>query len=314
MSSRTPTDPAAAPEPPITNPGAGSLPNALTPEEHTGIHVGSPSHSAAGLPAVLSSLNHVFSQAGVIRGTQAMLKLNQKNGFDCPSCAWPDPDDHRATTEFCENGAKAIAAEATLKRVTREFFAERSVAELAKESDYWLEQQGRLTEPMLLEAGATHYTPVSWDDAFRIMAEELNALASPDEAVFYTSGRASNEAAFLYQLFVRQYGTNNLPDCSNMCHESSGAALKETIGIGKGTVKLSDFDKADTILVVGQNPGTNHPRMLSALQSAVRKGAKVISVNPLIEAGLLGFKHPQEVLGMAGLATKLTSQFLQVKI
>ncbi len=316
MSSRTPSDPAAAPEPPITNLGTGTppLPNELTPESHTGIHVGSPSNSAAGLTAVLSSLNHVFTQAGVVRGTQAMLKLNQKGGFDCPSCAWPDPDDHRAPTEFCENGAKAIAAEATLKRVTREFFAERSVAELANESDYWLEQQGRLTEPMLLEAGATHYQPVSWDDAFRIMAEELNALASPDEAVFYTSGRASNEAAFLYQLFVRQYGTNNLPDCSNMCHESSGAALKETIGIGKGTVKLSDFDKADTILVVGQNPGTNHPRMLSALQSAVRHGAKVISVNPLREAGLLGFKHPQEVLGMAGRATKLTSQYLQVKI
>ena len=309
MSSRTPSDTAPEPAPP-----AVALPNELTPEEHTGIHVGTPSHAAAGLPAVLSSLNHVFGQAGIVRGTQAMLTLNQKKGFDCPSCAWPDPDDHRAPTEFCENGAKAIAAEATLRRVTREFFQEWSVQALANESDYWLEQQGRLTEPMLLETGATHYQPVSWDEAFRIMAEELNALASPDEAVFYTSGRASNEAAFLYQLFVRQYGTNNLPDCSNMCHESSGAALKETIGIGKGTVKLSDFDVADTIFVVGQNPGTNHPRMLSALQSAVRKGAKIISVNPLIEAGLLGFKHPQEVSGMVGLATKLTSQFLQVKI
>lgn len=314
MSSRSPSEPSPAPAPASPVAPAEPLPNELTPEDHTGIHVGSPSHAAAGLPAVLSSLNHVFGQSGIVRGTQAMLKLNQKNGFDCPSCAWPDPDDHRAVTEFCENGAKAIAAETTTRRVTREFFAQHSVRELAAESDYWLEQQGRLTEPMLLEAGATHYQPVSWDEAFRIMAAELNALASPDEAVFYTSGRASNEAAFLYQLFVRQYGTNNLPDCSNMCHESSGAALKETIGIGKGTVKLSDFDVADTIVVVGQNPGTNHPRMLSALQSAVRKGAKVISVNPLIEAGLLGFKHPQEVSGMAGIATKLTSQFLQVRI
>lgn len=320
MSSRTPaeseSDPAVASAPSSPTPPAGALPDALTPEEHTGIRVGSPSHSAAGLPAVLSSLNHVFTQAGVVRGTQAMLKLNQKNGFDCPSCAWPDPDDHRAPTEFCENGAKAIAAETTLKRVTPEFFAQYSVRELAAQSDYWLEQQGRLTHPMLLEAGAsgTHYKPVSWDQAFTIMAEELNKLASPDEAVFYTSGRASNEAAFLYQLFVRQYGTNNLPDCSNMCHESSGAALKETLGVGKGTVKLSDFDKADTIIVVGQNPGTNHPRMLSALQSAARHGAKIISVNPLREAGLLGFKHPQEMLGMAGLATKLTGQFIQVRI
>ncbi len=314
MSSRTPSEPETPPPPPAPSGHGDVVPSALTPEEHTGIRVGSPSHAAAGLPAVLSSLKHVFTQAGVVRGTKAMLKLNQKNGFDCPSCAWPDPDDHRARTEFCENGAKAIAAETTQLRVTREFFAKHSVAELATQSDYWLEQQGRLTEPMLLEAGASHYQPVTWDEAFRLMAEELNALASPDEAVFYTSGRASNEAAFLYQLFVRQYGTNNLPDCSNMCHESSGAALKETIGIGKGTVKLSDFDHADTIIVAGQNPGTNHPRMLSALQSAVRKGAKVISVNPLIEAGLLGFKHPQEVMGMAGIATKLTSQFLQVRI
>jgi len=291
-----------------------SLPAAQPPEEHTGIHVGSPSHGAAGLPAVLSSLNHVFGQAGLVRGTGAMLKLNQKNGFDCPSCAWPDPDNHRSAFEFCENGAKAIAAEATTRKVDALFFAQHTVAELAAESDYWLEQQGRLTEPMLLKEGATNYQPVSWEEAFRIIGEELNKLPTPDDGIFYTSGRASNEAAFLYQLFVRQYGTNNLPDCSNMCHESSGCALRDTIGVGKGTVKLEDFDKAETIIVVGQNPGTNHPRMLSALQSAVREGAKVISVNPLREAGLLGFKHPQEVSGMVGLATKLTSQFLQVKL
>ena len=261
-----------------------------------------------------SSLNHVFGQAGVVRGTEALMKLNQKNGFDCPSCAWPDPDGHRSMSEFCENGAKAIAAEATTRKVDREFFARHTVSELAKNSDYWLEQQGRLTEPMVLEAGSENYRPISWEGAFRVIAEELNRLPTADDGIFYTSGRASNEAAFVYQLFVRQFGTNNLPDCSNMCHESSGAALKSSIGIGKGTVKLEDFDKADTIIIAGQNPGTNHPRMLSALQSAVRKGSKVIAVNPLKEAGLLGFKHPQEVLGMAGIATPLSSQYLQVKL
>ncbi|CAN5762374.1 FdhF/YdeP family oxidoreductase [soil metagenome] len=291
-----------------------ALPSAQPPEEHTGIRLGSPSKSAAGVPAVLSSLKHVFSQAGLVRGTEGMLKLNQKNGFDCPSCAWPDPDDHRAITEFCENGAKALAAEATLKKADRDFFEDYSLAELAAHDDYWLEQQGRLVEPMLLEEGATHYQPVSWDKAFQVIAEELNQVSTPDEGIFYTSGRASNEAAFLYQLFVRQFGTNNLPDCSNMCHESSGCALKTSVGVGKGTVTLQDFDVSDTIFVVGQNPGTNHPRMLSALQSAVRNGAKVIAVNPLKEAGLLGFKHPQEVSGMLGLATRLSSQYLQVRM
>lgn len=290
------------------------VPTELTPEEHTGLRLGSPAHAAAGVPAVASSLNHVFGQAGVVRGTEALLKLNQKNGFDCPSCAWPDPDGHRSMSEFCENGAKAIAAEATLRKVDRDFFARHTVAELAENSDYWLEQQGRLTEPMVLEAGSENYRPISWEAAFLLIADELNRLPTPDDGIFYTSGRASNEAAFVYQLFVRQFGTNNLPDCSNMCHESSGAALKSSIGIGKGTVKLEDFDKADTIIIAGQNPGTNHPRMLSALQSAVRKGAKVIAVNPLKEAGLLGFKHPQEVLGMAGIATPLSSQYLQVKL
>lgn len=290
------------------------LPSAQPPEAHTGIRLGSPSKAAAGVPAVLSSLNHVFSQAGLVRGTEGMLKLNQKNGFDCPSCAWPDPDDHRAMTEFCENGAKALAAEATLKKAGRDFFEDHSLAELAAHDDYWLEQQGRLMEPMLLEEGASHYHPVSWEEAFNIIAEELNQVSTPDEGIFYTSGRASNEAAFLYQLFVRQFGTNNLPDCSNMCHESSGCALKSSVGVGKGTVTLKDFDVADTIFVVGQNPGTNHPRMLSALQSSVRHGAKVIAVNPLKEAGLLGFKHPQEVSGMLGISTRLSSQYLQVRM
>ncbi|MEY4483050.1 MAG: hypothetical protein RL693_502 [Verrucomicrobiota bacterium] len=290
------------------------VPAAQPPEEHTGIRLGSPSKAAAGIPAVLSSLNHVFSQAGLVRGTEGMLKINQKNGFDCPSCAWPDPDDHRSMTEFCENGAKALAAEATLKKVDREFFEDHSLTELAAHDDYWLEQQGRLVEPMLLDEGASHYRPVSWEEAFNVIAGELNQVTTPDEGIFYTSGRASNEAAFLYQLFVRQFGTNNLPDCSNMCHESSGCALKSSVGVGKGTVTLKDFEVADTIFVVGQNPGTNHPRMLTALQSSVRNGAKVIAVNPLKEAGILGFKHPQEVSGMLGLSTRLSSQYLQVRM
>lgn len=243
-----------------------------------------------------------------------MLKLNQFKGFDCPSCAWPDPDHERASTEFCENGAKALASEATQRRITRKFFAQHSVEELSRQSDYWMEQQGRLTEPMVLREGATHYEPISWDDAFALLATELNALASPNDAIFYTSGRTVNEAAFVYQLFVRMFGTNNLPDCSNMCHESSGAALDASLGIGKGTVHLDDFEKSDTILVVGQNPGTNHPRMLSALQAAVRKGAQIISVNPLKEAGLVGFAHPQEIRGMMGLSTPLSKRHLPVKV
>lgn len=293
---------------------ASPLPAAQPPEEHTGIHVSRPAHAAAGLPAVLSSLNHVYGQAGLVRGTEAMLKLNQKTGFDCPSCAWPDPDDHRSAFEFCENGAKAIAAETTLARATPDFFNRYTIADLAAESDYWLEQQGRLTEPMILEEGSQQYRPISWEQAFEEIAKELNALPHPDEGIFYTSGRASNEAAFLYQLFVREFGTNNLPDCSNMCHESSGSAMRGTLGVGKGTVKLEDFYQAETILIAGQNPGTNHPRMLSALQKAARGGTKIVAINPLIEAGLLGFKHPQEVLGMLGQSTPLTSSFLQVKI
>ncbi len=289
-------------------------PKSQTPETPTGISLGKPKKKAAGLPAVLSSLKHLYGEAGVIHGTRSMLKLNQFKGFDCPSCAWPDPDHERASTEFCENGAKALASEATQRRITRKFFAQHSVEELSRQSDYWMEQQGRLTEPMVLREGATHYEPISWDDAFALLAKELNALASPNDAIFYTSGRTVNEAAFVYQLFVRMFGTNNLPDCSNMCHESSGAALDASLGIGKGTVRLDDFEKSDTILVVGQNPGTNHPRMLSALQAAVRKGAQIISVNPLKEAGLVGFAHPQEIRGMMGLSTPLSKRHLPVKI
>ncbi|RYD60149.1 MAG: FdhF/YdeP family oxidoreductase, partial [Verrucomicrobiaceae bacterium] len=252
--------------------------------------------------------------AGVVRGTKALLDLNQAGGFDCPSCAWPDPDRDRSHAEFCENGAKAIASEAMAKTIGREFFAVHSVADLMAQSDAWHDLQGRLAEPMLLREDATHYEPVSWDEAFKLIAEELRGLDSPDEAIFYTSGRASNEAAFLYQLFVRAYGTNNLPDCSNMCHESSGLALRDAIGVGKGTVTMEDFLKADVILCVGQNPGTNHPRMLSTLEDAVEKGARLVAVNPLKEAGLLGFAHPQHLRGILGKASPLASTYLQVKV
>jgi molybdopterin-dependent oxidoreductase alpha subunit len=273
-----------------------------------------PKTQAAGTPAVLSSLRHVFGKAGVARGTRALLDLNQAGGFDCPSCAWPDPDGKRAVAEFCENGAKAVASEAMARGIGREFFAAHPVADLMARGDAWHDLQGRLAEPMLLREGATRYEAVSWDEAFAIVAEELRALDSPDEAVFYTSGRASNEAAFLWQLFVRAFGTNNLPDCSNMCHESSGLALKEAIGVGKGTVTLDDFLAADVILCVGQNPGTNHPRMLSTLEEAVERGARLVAVNPLMEAGLLGFAHPQHLRGILGKATPLASSYLRVKV
>lgn len=284
------------------------------PADLTGIKVSKPKTYAAGLKAVTSSFKHVFGLAGLKRGAEGMVKLNQKNGFDCPSCAWPDPDDHRAPTEFCENGAKAMASETTKRRVDPEFFARHSVAEISQQSDYWMEQQGRITDPMILEAGATHYRPISWDDAFSRVASELNSLPDPNEAIFYTSGRTVNESAFLYGLFVRMFGTNNLPDCSNMCHESSGAALGASIGIGKGTVTLNDLEEADCVLVVGQNPGTNHPRMLSALQETVRRGGKIVAVNPMKEAGLIGFAHPQEIAGMMGASTPLASEYLRVKL
>lgn len=282
-------------------------------EEHDSAF-GPPKSHAAGLPAVLSSLRQVVGKAGLVRGTRALLDLNQTGGFDCPSCAWPDPDGHRAAAEFCENGAKAVASEAMSRIIGRDFFAAHSVADLMARSDAWHDLQGRLAEPMLLDEGATHYEPVSWERAFAIVAEELRALDSPDQAVFYTSGRASNEAAFLYQLFVRAFGTNNLPDCSNMCHESSGLAMKEAVGVGKGTVTLDDFLAAEVILCIGQNPGTNHPRMLSTLEAAVEGGARLVAVNPLKEAGLLGFAHPQHLRGIIGQATPLASSYLQVKV
>ncbi|WKK22483.1 FdhF/YdeP family oxidoreductase [Streptomyces olivoreticuli] len=275
--------------------------------------VAAPQHAAAGLPAVAHSLRMAHQQMGVRRTALTLLKVNQKDGFDCPGCAWPEGDKRHAA-EFCENGAKAVAEEATLRRVTPEFFAAHPVADLADRSGYWLGQQGRLTQPMHLAEGSDAYEPVTWERAFDIIAEELHALDTPDEAVFYTSGRTSNEAAFLYQLFAREFGTNNLPDCSNMCHESSGSALTETIGIGKGSVLLEDLHKADLIIVAGQNPGTNHPRMLSALEKAKSGGAKIITINPLPEAGMERFKNPQNARGLSGVGTPLTDLFLQIRL
>jgi molybdopterin-dependent oxidoreductase alpha subunit len=291
------------------------IPEARCPEAPTGLEVTEPKSVAAGLPAVVSSLAHVWGAAGVVRGTKALRTLNQTGGVDCPSCAWPDPDDHRALAEFCENGAKAIAYEADTKTIGGDFFRDHSIDDLGKLSDYEHGRFGRLAEPMVLRPGMRHYEPIGWDETFQLIADELKALADPNEAIFYTSGRTSNEAAFLYQLFVRMYGTNNFPDCSNMCHESSGSALVPTIGIGKGTVTLDDFEKAQVILILGQNPGTNHPRMLTALQKAKRAGATIVAVNPLKEAGLLAFHNPQEVRGMLGVRrTELADHYLQVRI
>jgi molybdopterin-dependent oxidoreductase alpha subunit len=271
-----------------------------------------PKTYAAGVPAVAHAMEYSLAQAGPKRTLLTLLSLNQAEGIDCPGCAWPDPK-HRHKNEYCENGAKHVNDEATTRRVTREFFAEHSVAELDTKSDMWLNHQGRLTEPMVKRPGATHYEPIGWDDAFGIIADELNALASPDEAMFYTSGRLNNEAAFLLQLFARSYGTNNLPDCSNMCHESSGSGLGETLGIGKGSVSLDDIHESDLVLVVGQNPGTNHPRMLSALEETKRNGGRVIAVNPLPEAGLIRFKNPQKPSGVIGRGTPIADVFLKIR-
>ncbi|MDH7448449.1 FdhF/YdeP family oxidoreductase [Aquimarina sp. 2201CG14-23] len=286
----------------------------LGPEEFTGIKLQKPAEYAAGLPAVKVALQHAFKEMGVTKSIKTLSQMNQKEGFDCPGCAWPDPDKPSKLGEYCENGVKAIAEEATNKRVDKNFFAKYSVEELSHWSDYQIGKSGRLTEPMVLKPDSVHYEPISWQDAFKLIADKLKALDSPDEGVFYTSGRSSNEAAFLYGLFIRAFGTNNMPDCSNMCHESSGVALNETLGIGKGSVKLEDFDKAEVVMVIGQNPGTNHPRMLSALQKCKENGGKVISVNPLEEAGLIRFKNPQEIKGVLASGTALTDIHLQVKI
>ncbi|WSK52675.1 FdhF/YdeP family oxidoreductase [Streptomyces albidoflavus] len=269
---------------------------------------------ATGVPAVTHALEYALGQTSVRRTALTLLNINQAKGFDCPGCAWPEPaPGKRHRNEYCENGGKHIADEATSRRVTAGFFREHSIAELDAKSDYWLNQQGRLTKPMIKRPGATHYEPVGWDEAFGILADELRSLASPDEALFYTSGRLNNEAAFLLQLFARAYGTNNLPDCSNMCHESSGSALGETLGIGKGSVSLDDIHEADLVFVVGQNPGTNHPRMLSALEETKRNGGQVVAVNTLPEAGLMRFKHPQKARGVIGRGTEIADQFLHIR-
>ncbi|MCD6638826.1 MAG: FdhF/YdeP family oxidoreductase [Nocardioides sp.] len=260
-------------------------------------------------------MRRAVGQMGPVRAARALTRLNQVDGIDCQGCAWPDAaPGERHHAEFCENGAKALAEEATRQHLDRAFFAEHSVADLAGRSEWWLGKQGRLTEPMVLRPGATHYEPISWEDAYATIARHLRGLASPDEAVFYTSGKTSNEAAFAYQLFVRSYGTNNLPDCSNMCHESSGTALVETIGIGKGSVTLEDVHRARLVVVMGQNPGTNHPRMLSALEQAKDNGARIIAINPLEEAGLVRFKNPQRARGIVGSGTALADLHLPVRL
>lgn len=261
-------------------------------DESDNLEVSDREETAAGLDAVVSTARGVFSKMGIVRGTRGMLNMNQAGGFDCQSCAWPDPESHRTLAEFCENGAKAMADEGTRKRIGAAFFAKYSVRELIQQPDHWLNDQGRLTEPLILLEGSEHYEPIEWAEAFKTIADKLNSLASPDEAIFYTSGRTSNEAAFLYQLFVRQFGTNNLPDCSNMCHESTSVALAESIGLGKATIRLDDFEKTDLVIIIGQNPGTNAPRMLTSLAAAKKAGAKMIAINPLPEAGLMNFVDP----------------------
>ncbi|MAJ51033.1 MAG: hypothetical protein CMB82_05395 [Flammeovirgaceae bacterium] len=273
-----------------------------------------PQKSAAGLEAVFHSMRMALKSMSPVKIWKVLAPLNQKGGTDCPGCAWPDPDHRSNLGEFCENGVKAIAEEATDRNLDASFFSKHSITDLRNQSDYWLGQQGRLISPMIIRKGQKNYSSISWDEAFDLIASRLNQLKIPDDAIFYTSGRTSNEAAFLYQLFIRIFGTNNLPDCSNMCHESSGVALNHTLGIGKGTVKLEDFYHAELILIFGQNPGTNHPRMLSALEKAKKQGAKVVVINPLKEAGLLKFNNPQEVYGILGRGTDLADLYLQVKI
>ncbi|WP_111709180.1 FdhF/YdeP family oxidoreductase [Lutibacter citreus] len=283
-------------------------------KESKNLTIGVPPKSAAGIKAVFISIQQITKRMSFYNTFKALKNLNQKKGTDCPGCAWPDPTHRSKLGEFCENGVKAIAEEAMDKRANSAFFSKYSLSELKKQSDYWLGQQGRLTNPMIIESGNSNYAPISWEKAYKIIGENLNNLSNPNKATFYTSGRTSNEAAFLYQLFVRMYGTNNLPDCSNMCHESSGAALYNTVGIGKGSVTLNDLYKAELILIFGQNPATNHPRMLVALEKAKKNGAKIVSINPLKEAGLVNFKNPQTAKGIIGKGTTISDLYLQLKI
>lgn len=279
----------------------------------TGLKLTDPKSYAAGIPGIKVALQHSFKEMGGLEALKTLSKMNQKEGFDCAGCAWPDPEEPSKLGEYCENGAKALAEEATYEKVDADFFKKHSVEEISTWSDFKIGKSGRLTAPMLLKEDSIHYEPISWEAAFELISEELHLLDHPDEAIFYTSGRSSNEAAFLYGLFVRAFGTNNMPDCSNMCHESSGVGLSETLGIGKGSVKLEDLHKAEIVMVIGQNPGTNHPRMLSALEACKKNGGKIISINPLAEAGLIRFKDPQSVSGLIN-GTPLTDIHLQVKI
>ncbi len=293
---------------------ADGVPGAQPPLEKEGAHAGKRHETAAGYFSIYETAKFGMAEMGVGRTFETLLKVNQKDGFDCPSCAWPDPDGKRKVAEFCENGAKAVSSEATMKRLTPEVFASYPISEMLEKPDLWMEDQGRITHPMVRRTGSDRYEPIAWDDAFELIGRELKNLDSPDEASFYTSGRASNEAAFLYGLFARQFGTNNLPDCSNMCHESSGTGLTEAIGIGKATVKIDDFANADSIFVIGQNPGTCHPRMLTELQKAKQNGCRIVSINPLIETGLMRFKNPQRPLDMVLHGTDLACLFLPVRI
>jgi len=283
-------------------------------EDDGGLEVGPPRDHAVGVPATISIARQSLRHLGPVRALRAYGRMNQPAGFDCPGCAWPEPEEGSHHLEFCENGAKAVAEEATRRTITRDLFARHPVSELRTRTEHWLGQQGRLTEPMHLAPGADHYAPITWEDALALIGERLRGLPDPNRALFYTSGRTSNEAAFLYQLLALCLGTNNLPDCSNMCHESSGVALGETIGIGKGSVTINDLVAADVIVVAGQNPGTNHPRMLMALEQAKQRGARIITVNPLPEAGLRRFDNPQRLRGLAGRGTELTDLFLQVRL
>jgi molybdopterin-dependent oxidoreductase alpha subunit len=268
---------------------------------------------AGGFGALRATLHHLRRETGLVRGSKVLARINQADGFDCPGCAWPEPAE-RGMFEFCENGAKAIAEEATTRRASPERIGALTLAELRRLSDFELGQLGRLTHPMMTEGYGERYRACSWDEAFAAIASAIARLESPDHAIFYTSGRTSNEAAFLWQLFVRALGTNNLPDCSNMCHESSGVGLAEVLGTGKGTVSLDDFARADLILVIGQNPGTNHPRMLTTLREAAARGCAIVSVNPLKEAGLVRFAHPQKPLDFLTGGRPLASEFLPVRI
>ena len=279
---------------------------------YDGMVVHPPEKWAVGLPAIVNSLTYALDELGPLRSLTLLTKMNQKDGFDCMSCAWPDPD-HRKVAEFCENGARAVAWEATPVTVPTTFWSEHSLTDLLDKSEYWLGMQGRLVEPVYKAADSDRYVPVSWVDAFRIIATKLKSLESPDQAAFYTSGRAANETAFVYQLFARAFGTNNLPDCSNMCHESTGTAMSATVGIGKSTIAYDDFEQTDLIIVMGQNPGTNHPRMLTALEDAKRQGAAIVAVNPLPEASLKRYKNPQTVRGLIGRGTDMADQFLQIR-